>query len=283
MLNIPECTLVDPSKLMPHRQSQYVCDYCPKCGSNDCAVYLRQWKKPGIYLRTEDIRRFSINQRRHFDGLPPLNAEELAELDELNQEVIQNLKIIADRWVAIVSILPQLLRKNSDLFDPVELREMFRGRADFMESINDLNPSKIDWRRWFNIANAYEKYGTYRAASGKTRFQSWDKVWHQVSPKYIKQKLPGVIKFKKEFEESKYREVKFLLNVGLVLRNDPELKELYNEAYERAQHRTFEHAEKRSDVHQYYIIRHKLEKGRKECGPFKEGQIPGLTKRVSPA
>ena len=32
MLNIPECTLVDPSKLMPHRQSQYVCDYCPKCG-----------------------------------------------------------------------------------------------------------------------------------------------------------------------------------------------------------------------------------------------------------
>ena len=39
-----------------------------------------------------------------------------------------------------------------------------------------------------------------------------------------------------------------------------------------------EHAEKRSDVHQYYIIRHKLEKGRRECGPFKEGQIPGLTK-----
>ena len=96
--------------------------------------------------------------------MPPLNAEELAELDELNQEVIQNLKIIADRWVAIVSILPQLLRKHSDLFDPVELREMFRGRADFMESINDDNPSKIGWARWFNIANAHEKYGTYRAA-----------------------------------------------------------------------------------------------------------------------
>ena len=39
-----------------------------------------------------------------------------------------------------------------------------------------LNPSKIDWGRWLNIANAYEKYGTYRAASRKTRFQSWDKV-----------------------------------------------------------------------------------------------------------
>ena len=123
-----------------------------------------------------------------------------------------------------------------------------------------------------------KRYGTYRAASRKTRFQSWDKEWHQVSPKYIKQKLPEVIKFKKEFEEAKYNEVKFVLNVGLVLRNDPELKELYNAAYERAQQRTFEHAGKRSDVHQYYIIRHKLEKGRRECGPFKEGQIPGLTK-----
>ena len=45
--------------------------------------------------------------------------------------------------------------------------------------------------------------------------------------------------------------------------------------------RTSTHEEEKSDLHQYYIIRHKLEKGRKECGPFKEGQIPGLTKRVS--
>ena len=111
-------------------------------GSNDCAVYLRQWKKPGVYLRTEDIRGMSINQRRQFDGLPPLNAEELAELNELNQEVFDNLKIIADRWVAIVSILPQLLKKHSDLFNPVELREMFRVHADFMESINDPQPKQ---------------------------------------------------------------------------------------------------------------------------------------------
>ena len=224
---------------MPHRQSQYVCDYCPKCGSNDCAVYLRQWKKPGVYLRTEDIRGMSINQRRHFDGLPPLNTQELAELDELNKEVCENLKIIGNHKVAAGSILPQLLKKYPDLFNPVELHEMFRVHADFMESINDDNPSKIDWARWFNIANVYGKHGTYRAASRKTRFQSWDKVWHQVSPKYIKQKLPEVIKFKKEFEEAKYNEVKFVLNVGLVLRNDPELKELYNGAYERAAAKNF--------------------------------------------
>jgi hypothetical protein len=262
MLNIPECTVVDPSKLMPHRQSQYLFDHCPKCGCSTGSVYLRRWKKPGVYLRVEDIRGITVNERRHFDGLPPLNTEELAELDELNQEVIHNLKMIGNHWVAIVSILPLLLRKHSDVFEPVELREMFRGRADFMESINDDNRGKIDWGRWFNIANAYEKYGSYRAASRKTGFQSWDKVWHQVSPKYIKQKLPEVIKFKKEFEEAKYSEVKFLLNVGLVLRNDPELKELYNEAYERAQQRTFEHADKRSDVHQYYIIRHRKRKER---------------------
>jgi hypothetical protein len=167
------------------------------------------------------------------------------------------------------------------LFDPVEMREMFRVHADLLESVNDDNPGKIDWGRWFNIVTAYEKYGSYRGASRKTRFQSWDKVWHEVSPKYIKQKLPEVIKFQQEVKISNYSMTKFLLSLRYVLRYDPELKELYNEAYERAQQRIFEHAEKRSDVHQYYIIRHKLETGRKECGPFKEGQIPGLTKRLS--
>lgn len=64
---------------MPHKRSQYVCDYCPECGSNDCAVYLRQWKKPGVYLRAEDIRGMTINQRRAMTGLPPYNDEELEE------------------------------------------------------------------------------------------------------------------------------------------------------------------------------------------------------------
>jgi hypothetical protein len=66
------------------------------------------------------------------------------------------------------------------------------------------------------------------------------------------------------------------------LRNDPELKKLYNAAHEQAQTQQREVlVEEKSDIHQYFIIRHKLGKGRKECGPFKEGQIPGLTKRVS--
>lgn len=66
----------------------------------------------------------------------------------MNQEVIRNLEIIGSHWVAVVSILPKLLRKYSGLFDPVEVREMFRVHADFMESINDLNPGKIDWGSW---------------------------------------------------------------------------------------------------------------------------------------
>jgi hypothetical protein len=56
------------------------------------------------------------------------------------------------------------------LFDRVELIEMLRVHADFMKSINDVDPKKIDWGRWFDIADAYKKYGTYRAASRKTGF-----------------------------------------------------------------------------------------------------------------
>ena len=80
--------------------------------------------------------------------------------------------------------------------------------------------------------------------------------------------------------------VMFLLNLNHVLMNEPELRELYDVAYQKALQRDKnnepQHMKKKeSDAHQYYIIRHKLEKGRKECGPFKEGQIPGLTKHVS--
>jgi hypothetical protein len=264
---------------MPHKQSQYLFDHCPKCGSGTGSVYLRQWNRPGVYLRAEDIRGITINQRRELSGLPPLNTEELAELDELNQETANNMGKIGAYLVAI----PQLLKNHADLFPPPVAYHMFRVNADLMESINDDSPSKIDWGRWFNIADSWKKYGSYRAASRKTRFQSWDKVWHQVSPKYIKQKLPEVIKFQEEVKKANYNMGVFLLNLRHVLRNEPELGELYNAAYEKAlqKQQTSTHKEKRSDVHQYYIIRHKLEKGRKECGPFKEGQIPGLTKRLA--
>jgi hypothetical protein len=270
---------------MPHRQSQYVFDYCPKCKSSTGSVYLRQWKKPGVYLRAEDIRGMTINQRRAMTGLPPYNDEELAELNMLNQEFIDNGRIIAASLIAIVSVLPHLLKNHADLFPAPVVYHIFHANTEFMESINDDSPKKIDWGRWLSIATAYEKYGSYRAASRKTRFQSWDKVWHQVSTKYIKQKLPEVIKFQQELKTANYNYGIFLLNLRYVLRNEPELSDLYNATYEIAlqKQRTSILEEERSDVHQYYIIRHKLEKGRKECGPFKEGQIPGLTKRLLPS
>ena len=76
-------------------------------------MFIRQWKKPGVYLRTEDIRGMSINQRRHFDGLPPLNTQELAELDELNKEVCENLKIIGNHKVAAWFYTTAIIKKIS--------------------------------------------------------------------------------------------------------------------------------------------------------------------------
>ena len=221
---------------MPHKQSQYVCDYCPKCGlgSNDCSVYLRQWKKPGVYLRAEDIRGMTINQRRAMTRLPPLNDEDLAELNRLNQEFVYNGRRIATSLFAIVSILPHLTKNHADLFPAKVLYHIFRVQSEFMESVNDFSPKKIDLSRWMSIATVYEKYGTYRAASKKTRFQSWDKVWHEVSPKYIKQKLPEVIKFQQEFNTANHNYGVFLLNLNHVLMNEPELRELYNVAHKKA-------------------------------------------------
>jgi hypothetical protein len=242
---------------------------------------LRQWKKPGVYLRAEDIRGISMNQRRQLSGLPPLNTQELAKLDELNQETANNMREIGAYLVAIISIIPQLFKNHADLFPPSVAYHIFRVHADLITSLTNVSSNKIDWGRWFKIATAYEKYESYRAASRKTGFQAWgdekDKL-HRVSPKYIKQKFPEVIKFQEEVKNANFNFGVFLLNLRHVLRNEPELRELYNAAYEKVLQTP--HKEKRSDVHQYYIIRHKLEKGRKECGPFKEGQIPGLTKRV---
>ena len=139
---------------MPHKQSQYVCDYCPKCGlgSNDCSVYLRQWKKPGVYLRAEDIRGMTINQRRAMTRLPPLNHEDLAELNRLNQEFVYNGRRIATSLFAIVSILPHLTKNHADLFPAKVLYHIFRVQSEFMESVNDFSPKKIDLSRWMSIA-----------------------------------------------------------------------------------------------------------------------------------
>jgi hypothetical protein len=80
---------------------------------------------------------------------------------------------------------------------------------------------------------------------------------------------------------SQEQQMKFLLNVGWVVLNDPELKGPYDASYERAlqKQNTRTCSDKGSNMHRYYVIRHKLEKGRTECGPFKEGEIPGLAMR----
>ena len=80
----------------------------------------------GVYLRAEDVRGMTMNQRRAMTGLPPLNDEELAELNRLNQEVADNGLIIAASIAAIVSILPHLTKNHEDLFPAKVLYHIFR-------------------------------------------------------------------------------------------------------------------------------------------------------------
>ena len=126
-------------------------------------------KASGVYLRAEDIRGMTMNQRRAMTGLPPLNDQELAELNRLNQEFVDNGLIIAASIVAIVSILPHLSKNHAHLFPAKVLYHIFRVHSEFMESVNDFSPKKIDWARWLEYCDCIRKVRNHMARIEKNK------------------------------------------------------------------------------------------------------------------